>query len=79
MCGRRFKSEFSHGSQQVRLLKWLRERRGKQRTRFTHVSPAISTDCDDGGARIFVVSTFDVPGSAFAINCGYMLSIDWNR
>ena len=71
MCGRCFKSEVSHSSQQVRLLKWLRERRGKERARFAHVGPAVSTDGDDWCARVFVVSAFDVPRSAFTIDCGY--------
>lgn len=71
MCGRCFESEVSHSSQQVRLLKWLRERRGKERARFTHVRPTVSTDGDDWCARVFVVSAFDVPRSAFTIDCGY--------
>jgi hypothetical protein len=50
-------------------LKRLRERCGKKRTRFAHVRSAVSTDGDNGRARIFVVRAFDVAGSGFAINC----------
>lgn len=71
MCSRCFKSKIPHSSQQVGLLKWLRKRCGKERARFAHVGPAVSTDGDDWCARVLVVSTFDVPGSTFTIDCGY--------
>ena len=67
-CGRCLEPELAHGRQQTGFLQRLRERGREQIARVVVVDAAVRAHGDDRSARVLVISTFDIPSSALAID-----------